>query len=352
MVIRLHQHATALLNRDSERYEALHSTSSSKTMLSTFMTSGTLEDRVSALTLLVQESPLHNRKAFVNLLALGKKKNRNQALLALGALKDMLAQGAVLPTDRKLKYFAKQPALLSAIGQSGISESWIPDDGLPGDIQGIQLMFWAYEDWLKRTYLDMIKVLEIWCNDEIGFARSRALTFVFELLREKPEQEENLLRLLINKLGDTDKKIASRTSYLLLQLQTQHPLMKEVIIQAVASDLIFRTGQSLHAKYYAVITLNQTVLSIKEEIVASKLLDIYFRLFVMLLKNPTRDYQLQARPKKGAHNHKVRRGLEGGSSILNNKVSQNETDLVEKLISQLLTGVNRAFKFAKTDDAT
>ena len=59
------------------------------------MASGTLEDKVSALTLLIQESPLHTMKAFENLLGLARKKSRNQALLALGALKDLLGQGEI-----------------------------------------------------------------------------------------------------------------------------------------------------------------------------------------------------------------------------------------------------------------
>ena len=147
-------------------------------------------------------------------------------------------------------------------------------------------MSWAYEDWLKESELQMLKVLESWCNDEIEYARSRAVTYVYELLKEKPEQEANLLRLLVNKLGDPEKRFSSRTSYLILQLQTSHPLMKPVIIRSIEGELLLRPGQSSHAKYYAINTLNQTILSAKEEAVAQKLLDIYFELFVTILKKP------------------------------------------------------------------
>lgn len=350
---RLHEYANKLLDEDSAAYETIQSKSSSKSFLSTFMSSGTLEDRISALTLLVQESPLHNRKAFGSLLALGKKKSRNQALIALSALKDLLAQGLVLPANRKLRPFVKQPALLNAV--SGITQfkNWTPDDELPGKLQRIHLIYWAYEDWLKRAYLELLRALETWSNDEIGFARSRALNFVWELLKEKPEQEENLLRLLINKLGDKDKKISSRASYLLLQLQGQHPLMKGIIVDAIESDLLFRPGQSLHAKYYAVITMNQTVLSAKETTVANKLLDIYFKLFAFLLAEPSRRDKVGLGTREGPadgqgihrKNTKTR-----GKQVAN--VEKRDTELNEKLLSQLLTGVNRAFPFAQTDDAT
>lgn len=304
---------------------------------------------MSALTLLVQESPLHTMKAFENLLGLARKKGRNQALMALGALKDLLGQGVVLPPDRKLRAFVRQPGLIAAF--QGI-DSWTSGNKLPGALQRVHLVVWAYEDWLKRTYFELLKVLEGWCNDEIEYARSRAVTFVWELLKEKPEQEENLLRLLINKLGDTNKKIASRASYLLLQLQVTHPLMKGVVVNAIESELLFRPGQSAHAKYYAIITLNQTILSIKEQEVANKLLDIYFSLFINLLKKPE-----QAQVNTNAKGHAQGGGGKAGKQARHkakqkDNANKAEEELHEKMIAQVLTGVNRAFPFAKTDDAT
>ena len=155
--------------------------------MSQIMTSGTLEDKISAFTLLVQESPLHTMKAFENLVGLSKKRSRNQALMAVAALKDMLGLGAVLPSDRKLRAFGKQPGLLAAL--SGPNAESKASGALPGDVQKIHLLVWAYEDWLKKTYFELLQVLETWCNDEVEYARSRAITYVWELLKDKPEQE-------------------------------------------------------------------------------------------------------------------------------------------------------------------
>ncbi|KAK3077438.1 hypothetical protein LTS18_010267, partial [Coniosporium uncinatum] len=182
------------------------------------------------------------------------------------------------------------------------------------------------------------------------------------LLKEKPEQEENLLRLIVNKLGDTNKKIASKASHLLLQLQVTHPAMKEVVINAIESDLLFRPGQSAHAKYYAIITLNQTILSVREEQVANKLLDIYFSLFVSLLKVIKPDRKTEPTlHKTGANSIKINGKEQGGGGKPGRKAEQKaklkenaykaEEELSEKMIAQVLTGVNRAFPFAKTDDA-
>jgi ribosome biogenesis protein MAK21 len=345
------KHATTLLEAENARYSASNlSQSSSHKFLKDIMASGTLEDKVSALTLVIQESPLHTMKAFENLLGLARKKSRNQAIMALGALKDLLGSGVVLPPERKLRAFARQPALISAL--QGDSADWKEGDKLPNGLKEVHLVSWAYEDWLKRTYFDLLKVLEGWCSDEVEYARNRAVTFVWELLKEKPEQEENLLRLLVNKLGDTDRKVASRASYLLLQLQVTHPLMKKIIIDAIESELLFRPGQSSHAKYYAIITLNQTVLSPKEPDVAGKLLDIYFSMFVALLKGGKHMRQV----KEVIPSDKVQGG--GGvpgkrakqKAKIQETVAEQEDQFKERIIAQILTGINRAYPFADATD--
>ncbi|EUC47453.1 hypothetical protein COCMIDRAFT_3545 [Bipolaris oryzae ATCC 44560] len=350
----LHDYAVQLLDAEAKEYAASHlAKDSSHKFMATVMDSGTMEDKVSALTLLVQESPLHTQKAFGQLMGLSQKKSRNAAMQALAALKDLLGQGVLLPPDRKLKAFARQPALLSAI--QGKNAHWKAGEKLPGSLQKTHLIVWAFEDWLKKQYFELLKILEAWSNDEVEFSRNRAVTYVWELLKEKPEQEENLLRLLINKLGDKEKKVASRASYLLLQLQNTHPLMKNVIISSIESDLLFRPNQSGIAKYYAVITLNQTVLSLKEPEVANKLLEIYFSLFLGLLKKQKEHEKEEKRLNKhgliqggGGKPGKMARQKAEKAATMAFKV---EDESREKLISAILTGVNRAFPFAKTDDA-
>ncbi|QIX02269.1 hypothetical protein AMS68_007786 [Peltaster fructicola] len=351
MIDALYERAEKLLQDENTSYNSSHlSGSSSHKFLSTIMTSGTLEDKISALTLLVQESPVHTMKAFDNLLGLSKKKSRDQALLAVAALKDLLGQGTVLPPDRKLRSFSKQPGLLAAL--QGISARWKASDSLPGGLQNVHLLTWAYEDWLKKKYFELLQILESWCGDEVAFARSRAVTYVWELLKDKPEQEENLLRLLVNKLGDTDRKIASRASYLLLQLETTHPAMKAVITNSIEADCLFRPGQSTHAKYYAIVTLNQTILSGKEQEVANKLLEIYFSMFVQLLNDQSDDRpQPVAKPIDRAQGGGGKAGkMAAKKRKAEERTNEADAQTREKLLAQVLTGVNRAFPFADTDN--
>ena len=349
---RVRTHAQALLEAENKEY-GLHErfNNSAHQFYSTIMSSGTLSDKISALTLSVQESPLHNMKALETLLSLASKRSRSQAVEVLGALKDLFGSGALLPSDRKLRHFANQPGLSTAFARTELD--WKPTDPLPKSLKKVHLISWAYEDWLKSTYFEVIKIIETWCNDEVVFARGKAVDYVFQLLREKPEQEANLLRLLVNKLGDSDKKIASKTSYHILQLQIPHPLMKSTIISAIESDLLFRSGQSLHAKYYATITLNQTTLSVKQDDVTKHLLSIYFSLFTQLLTKPV------APPAEDIVINKMG-DLQGGGGTMGRKAKKKlalqerstatNDQLREKVISAILTGVNRAMPYTNIND--
>lgn len=347
-IANLKTYAQALLDEDSAAFNKKQSSSSTQRFMSTIMSSGTLSDKVSALTLSIQESPLHTCKAFENLIALAGKKSRGQAIAALGALVDLLGNGSVLPSDRRLRVFGAQPALLCALQGQG-SSPWTQSSKLPGKLTQSHLMMWAYEDWLKDAYFRIIQLLETWCSDEIEYSRSRALDFVFGLLKSKPEQEANLLRLLVNKLGDRERKIASRASYLILQLLNLHPGMKAVVIKTVELEVLLKPGQSMRARYYAVNTLNQTILSTKEPAIADNLLRIYFESFLSLLKTGSLgDMGGLDSEKKVDHNRKKDKKRKGPSTT----VTGNEQETAQKLVSSLLTGVNRAIPFAGADDST
>jgi len=354
---RIYEYAKSLLVDENKQYAAHNpSASSALQFYSTIMSTGTLSDKISALTLSVQESPIHNMKALESLVGLARKRSRGQAVEVLGALKDLFGPGNLLPSDRKLRPLIGQPALSAVFSPTDFQ--WTSEDPLPEPLKESHLISWAYEDWLKTTYFDVLKIIESWCNDEVVFARGKAVDYVYQLLKEKPEQEANLLRLLVNKLGDSDKKIASKTSFNILQLETTHPLMKSTIIAAIESDLLFRPGQSLHAKYYATITLNQTVLSGKEEGVARKLLDIYFSLFIKLLERSETTKPAATGVNNIAINKKgeVQGGGGAGGKKAQKKLAGKEKattvdeDLREKMLSAVLTGVNRAIPFTNTND--
>jgi len=203
--------------------------------------------------------------------------------------------------------------------------------------------------------------------DPLPYVRIQAITFVFQLLRDKPEQEQNLLRLLVNKLGDNDRSVASRVSYHLMQVVQTHPQMKGIIINEVSASIFGGLGgdaKGASSRYYSVITFNQMVLSARESAVADRLMDLYFKLFrEMLGEGAVREKeQVAAKMEKaaadkeqeddGAEVEKPRRRKRKGGK----KGDDDEFAALEesdsKMISAILTGINRALPFATLDDST
>ena len=62
------------------------------------------------------------------------------------------------------------------------------------------LIAWYFEDWLKKYFFSILQILETFYIDPLTYVRTQTLAFLATLLRSQPEQEQNLLRLLVNKL--------------------------------------------------------------------------------------------------------------------------------------------------------
>jgi ribosome biogenesis protein MAK21 len=72
--------------------------------VNSILRSGTVTDKVSALSLLIQESPLYSLNLLSSsLISMANKKSRREAILAIDSVKDLLME-TILP-DRKLKYY-------------------------------------------------------------------------------------------------------------------------------------------------------------------------------------------------------------------------------------------------------
>lgn len=334
-IAKLYERGKQTLQDDNQTYyDEFTKESSQKKFMSQMLSGGTLNDKISALTLLIQESPIHNLKSFETLVSFCNKKSRNSILQSLNALKDLFLNG-LLP-DRKLRFFKNQPGLSMMLNKK-------------------TLAVFYFEDFLKKTFFQLLEVFEKLSHDPIIHVRLQCLNHIFDLLSSKPEQELNLLRLGVNKLGDIDSKVSSKSSYLLLKLEQAHPNMKGVIIDAIV-DVALRPNADYHSTYYSVITLNQTILKRSEDSVANKLIKTYFTLFEkhLIVTDSQQGEEDNAATKSSAKSYESKRkknfkkGKKGGMSVKNEKT---DADLVSeknsKLFSALLTGVNRAFPFAQ-----
>lgn len=88
-----------------------------------------------------------------------------------------------------------------------------------------------------------MKSLEDMATGSLDWAKEKALKAAAELLAAKPEGEARLLALIVNKLGDPSRRVASNAGYLISRLLTQHPLMGMVVVREVETFL-FRCAPS------------------------------------------------------------------------------------------------------------
>lgn len=100
----LMEKGASLLEKDTQSFLSASTSSSEASFFTKVVHSGTLSDRLSALTLLVQSSPIHNVKALDTLKAMSGKGGggRDESLKALRCIVDWWVGGGA--PNRKLKW--------------------------------------------------------------------------------------------------------------------------------------------------------------------------------------------------------------------------------------------------------
>ncbi|RHY34311.1 hypothetical protein DYB32_001289 [Aphanomyces invadans] len=238
----------------------------------------------------MQASPVYNLARLSQLVTMAKNKGRREAQMAIDSLKDLFLNN-LLP-NRKLLFFHQRP-----IHRSDVSQEY--------------LVIWYFEHCVKVAYAQLISALASGMDDAIEAHKRACIRAVIALLTDKPEQENVLLTMLVNKLGDPDRKVASFVLHQLQELLKVHPLMKRVVVDDVERLLT-------RAKYNAVLFLNQMYLSVSDADLATHLIKVYFGLF---------------------------------SKEVHRDQGKADTGLERKLLSALLVGVNRSFPYAKCTSA-
>ncbi|GAA5891990.1 hypothetical protein JCM8208_002961 [Rhodotorula glutinis] len=415
----------ALLTKENELYASSLDPKGSKTsaapppnglskadqvFIQQILNSGTSSDRISALLLLVSSSPLHTMSYLEQLSALTRKKSRDESMRAIRGLVDWFRSEGGGSPNRKLRYIADQPALATVAAAFEVLEkkgkyAVSSHEGIvKADVERC-LTLWAYEDWFKRWFFQVLQALEQMSVDPLPHPRSQAVMHLSNLLRDKPEQESNILRLLVNKLGDTNRSIASKTSHHLLQVLQTHPGMTPMLVRET-SALVLRPRSAVqaaapsaastshvrfgglddddegskkkkapatmtvkdaardNARYYGVTTLNQVMLKKDQGEVAAKMVDVYFEVFSDVLgRLPDEDEEGEGAGSDGEKKVKkddkpqgkkrARGGFEKGGKKGKGQQEQPQdavNDVDSKLVAAVLTGINRAFPFAKLED--
>lgn len=122
----LNERARKLLQADADLHASTSLSTGDASFMQTILKSGTLSDRLSALTLMVQGSPVHNIKALESLKGMmerGKGKGREEGLKAVRCVVDWWVGGG--GPGRKLK--CVPPLCLSAyIGLTSVLSQILP----------------------------------------------------------------------------------------------------------------------------------------------------------------------------------------------------------------------------------
>ena len=281
--------------------------------LKTVMSAGTLSDKIAGMQLLLSDRCVGRLEQLDRLLSMAQKKGRRESSMAVDALKEVFTS-ELMPPDRPLVFFSHQPALLSPSASAAA-----PSDAT--------LMYWLYEDYLKRAYTALLAVLEAHLHDPMSYIKKHALNSLFSLLSTLPEREKTVLSLLINKLGDPDRRIASRVVYLLTDVLSLHPGMRTAVVREVEGLLKAAAGRvNERGRYYAIIYLSQLRFQSggADLQLARYMIQVYFNVFAHEIS-------------------KVKRASDGGAD------TTSAAGINSKILGALLTGINRAMPFARSE---
>jgi ribosome biogenesis protein MAK21 len=227
---------------------------------------GALADKLSANSLLNQDSAVHNLSSLRTMLQLCQSKGKREFLLASEHLKELLIADVMPPF--KLRHFGE---LVSSMPHN-------PTD------RSVHLILSYYEDQLKFLYKDFIDTIERMSHDAVIATKNKAIYMMYELLSNRPEQEQLLLSHLANKLGDPCPKAAAHALHLLDKLVTSdHPAMKEVVVQEV-ERVLFRANIKERAQYRCLCLFQGLRLSLADQSLANRLMEIYFSFFTKCIR--------------------------------------------------------------------
>ena len=323
---------------------------------------GTTSDKIAAMAVMVQESPIANLRALDGLLRMVNKKGGARSVVGttLDALRELWVD-VLLPPNRKLKFLQQQN--LEALSKLSLKES------------NRAILIWSFEEQLKKKYATFVESLESLTRDNLEFVKDRAIRTVYDLLVARPEQEAALLSALVNKLGDPDRKLASKSGYFLSKLLSIHPGMKHVAVREI-EKFVFRPGLADRARYYAVIYLNQIVLTQKDKTIvgkssngptlARKLVDLYFTLFKLIIEGQLGTAASLAtaaseKASRKAEEFAARRGKKSASKYIEKekekqdkeqarKMREMPGELDSRMLAALITGVRRAFPYVAPEE--
>jgi ribosome biogenesis protein MAK21 len=309
--------ASALYEEQAKKYQLQKEMSpADRHWLQTVLKEGTQSDKISTMLLQARESPFYSLDWITQLLAMASSTSRHESYPAMESLRDIFV--LVLPpksSGRSLKAWQGRC----------ITDS---KDLTPSSF----LMVAYFEDMLRRAYVEYLKILEIMIHDQVQNGRERAMRVVFDLLLAyKCEFTETLLQLLVNKIGDPDRKVASRVIYYLQGIIEKYEELTLTSVKAVQNEATRPNAPNDKPAFYGLLFFSQVRLNESSPEVTEVLLQTYQHFLQIFLKQ----LEEAARNKKKGHKSK-RRKLDSAE------------DEIPRTVRVVLLGLTRAIPFARS----
>lgn len=232
---------------------------------------GTYSDKIAALTINIQEDPLHNVVALQNLISMVKIGKKQQCSLVIDSLTELFSR-VLLKSE--LLAFEHQP----------LSELSKVDDLKQ---RKLLLSSWLFEEKLKNAYAAFVEALSTIGLDSIPVNREKSISAMYKLLTNSTEREVQIIKYLVNKFGDTVHKVASKAMYTLRLVLKHRPNLNHIIFEEVRK-LLFRTNIKQRAQYYGICFLTQ----IDTKDIAKEIIELYLSFFKACVKTGAIDSRL------------------------------------------------------------
>ena len=349
---------------------------------------GTLKDRVAAMSVMIADNPVHQLNILDQLMQLsqggaGGQQKQRMGELAGQALTDLFLN-TYLPPHRKLismssrplhKYYFPANNVSSAKNANNSNTPYSPNTpnspNTPKTANTLSprvLLLWRFEEYVKQRYSAFLALLSTWLNDQQESHKLFALKTTIQLLTDRPEAEQLLLQMAVNKLGDPSKKMTAAASHQLRHMiHINHPAMTPVVAKEV-QQLAFRPHISPKVLYNCVIFLNQLKLHKAtdhpldqphgQDPLPVALVKTYFRLFEVVVLATSPEAVAQAE-KLAIKRKKIKRknqnkpidarlastNLASTKALKSAPGTKATMQMKARLLSALLTGVNRAHPY-------
>ena len=199
---------------------------------------GTFSDKINALLLYIRDNPKMTLKYLDILIRLSENKNRRKNDAIILGLKDLFLE-SILENKKYLPFNNKY---------NNVKNIEISNEE--------ELFNSYYEDKVHHLYLRYINLLEDSINNEsIINIKKKNMDCLCEMLVKKPESEEKILQVIVNKLGDTSNEISNYAIKLLNQIQEIHMNMSNIIFKYVT--IFYSMNEKKEAKLNALNYLVQ-----------------------------------------------------------------------------------------------